>query len=117
VGDRMRAYRWWLALAYALVTVLVQGVHDHGDEPADAGAVAGADCREPLAHVERARPSARPHGLEHCPACQYRANPHDAPTASVLGVQVHVGPAWAVSVSSAHPRPLVRATSRAPPPA
>jgi hypothetical protein len=115
VGDRGRANRWWLALAYALVTVLAQGVHDHGTEPADAAAEVGADCHEPLAHVERARPSARPHGLEHCLACQYRANPHDALPASVPLPQAHVDLTQTTSAPSPRPGSLLRSTSRAPP--
>jgi hypothetical protein len=115
VGDRLRANRWWLALAYALVTVLAQGVHEHGAEADDAAASAGADCREPRSHVERADPSARPHGPEHCPACQYRANPHEAPAASGLLPLAHVD----LARTASHPSPglpsLLRPSCRAPP--
>src|SRR3954447_24613927 len=111
----LRSNRWWLALAYALVTVLAQGVHDHGAGPEDADAVAGAECHEPRAHVERTRPSARPHGPEHCLACQYRADPHDTPPTSVLLPRAHVGFAPTALDPSPRPRSLLRSSSRAPP--
>jgi hypothetical protein len=113
----MRANRWWLALAYALVTVLAQGLHDHGSAPSSADAAAEPACREGRPHAERARPSSGMRGVEDCLACQYRANPHDAPSAPELATHALVAPGWAGTAASFHPLPRPRPASRGPPPA
>jgi hypothetical protein len=117
VGDRTRAIRWWLALAYALVTVLAQGLHDHGSAAADAGAAAESACREGRPHAERARPSAGMRGVEDCLACQYRAEPHDAPPVPLFATPEPTAPGCPGAAASSPPLPRPRPSSRGPPPA
>lgn len=94
----MRANRWWLALGYALATVVVQGVHDHGRATDETAARHEAGCSDPRPHVAGHPAPEAAHLLLDCPACQYRAEPHS----------------WSFSLPSID-RPSVAAPGERPP--
>jgi hypothetical protein len=111
----VRANRWWLALIYALATVVAQGMHDHGGGADETVAQHEAGCSDPRPHMAGHPSPESGHLPIDCPACQYRAEHHSYPyTSSPL-----VRPSVAVSVeaSPAPARlPSIRIHScRAPP--
>jgi hypothetical protein len=107
--------RAWLALAYALATVLVQGAHRHdeGDEGADHAMVGCDDPRAGMAGhdaPDHGRPSAE------CQACQLRVQPPfwQMPATAVLRPDVADRPPCPEPVAT--PRtPFRLLPSRAPP--
>ena len=110
----MRHGRSWLALGYVLATLLAQGLHDHGEQ-ARPPIPAGLGCNEPRTHVEsHATPLVAPH-LDHCLACQYRAQSHwvDLDTPAVGSTLVAATPE--PPRQHAAPAPILRRSGRAPP--
>ena len=110
----VRHGRSWLTLGYLLATMLAQGLHDHG-EPDRQPILAGPGCSEPRTHVEsHPKPLVAPH-LDHCLACQYRAQSHWVdPATPLVGV-----PQLATTSEPPHaqatPAPIPRRSGRAPP--
>jgi hypothetical protein len=113
-GDRLKTSRLWLIAAYALATVLAQGVDHHHDGGAhDAHLVVG--CDDPRAGMAGHETPDPIRLANDCVACQFRAD-HQAWLAldfhtSDEGVGLPAGP----PVVSTRLDSLLRPSSRAPP--
>ena len=110
-----RTTRWWLALAYALATVLSQFAHDHGRQPDPEAARATAHCDSSLPHVADDPAPRLDDPRDHCLACQFRAT-H---LAWMIMAPTPDDPVVVAPIDLASPSPLLgsilRPVSRAPP--
>jgi hypothetical protein len=75
-SDRLRSNRGWIALLYVLATVLAQGIHDHGESTDSVVTRHEAGCDDPRLHLSGHPSADLSHGVDECPACQYRAGHH-----------------------------------------
>jgi len=109
-----RTRRFGLVLAYAVMTVWVQGGHRHGHEAASE-TQCDAGCRDPKPHYSGHPSPDLGHAPSDCPACQLRSNLHIAsPTLPALGGEV-VEAAPEVDADRPIMRAVPRPSSRAPP--